>query len=170
MPLLCYGCGVFTITLCALICVTWVFSCRWGLRVFSDSGWRGQQAHNFRQLETGELLTASFTPQSLCLFHTVYTDCLSFCAPLTSFYLSKPPFNPAHEKNGKSHLFNFCDGQIICAYSSVKRVCTYFIFYVHECVCLCAALYGESFRSSCAHCTRAFWSSLIRKSGNHSLC
>lgn len=71
-------------------------------------------------------------------------------------------------RNGKSNLFDFCDGQIICVYSSVKSVfilvllCVFFMR-------LCVPLYFESCRRRCAHCTFwAFWSFLIWKNGNHS--
>lgn len=36
-------------------------------------------------------------------------------------------------RNGKSDLFSFCDGQIICVYSSVKSV---FILVLFICVCV----------------------------------
>ncbi len=125
-------CGVFHYTLCVLTCVTWVFACRWGLRVLSDGRRRGQQSHNFRQLETGELLTVSHLSHSV-----LFTSCGLDWLPVFLCFgdYSKLPLTSSgfgilclHLRKGKSNLFNFCDGQIIGVYSSVKSVFILFAF------------------------------------------
>lgn len=58
--------------------------------------------------------------------------------------LGEPPLKATinfswFEKRKKSHLLDFCDGQVVCVYSSVTRVCCRLRLL---CVCLCATLCG----------------------------
>lgn len=108
----------------------------------SDSRRRGQQSHNFRQLETGELLTVGFTSPPLCLVYLVRFRPTHF---LCSSDLFKPPLTSSgfdilrlYLRNGKSNLFDFCDGRIICVCSSVKSVFVLLLL----CACLCYTVQG----------------------------
>lgn len=162
-------CGVFPCTMCVLMYVMWVSACRWGPRVLGDSRRRGQQSRHFRQLETGELLAVSLTPRSLCPGYLVLlgpTPWLASCSLghlqlFSDFRLSLPALKK-WKKQFVQSLWWANDLRVFECKECVRT--SAFI-----CVSLCSTVRGESCRSSCAHCTWAFWSSLIRKSGNHSV-
>lgn len=119
----------------------------------SDSRRRGQQSHNFRQLETGELLSVNFTAQSLRSVDFILrpTSCL------IDLFLSKPSLTSF----GLDTLY-FC---VYSVYSSVNSV---FILVLFMCVCVPHRT-GSPAGAAVLTVLYLFEVLSLRKSGNHSL-
>lgn len=98
-------------------------------------------------------------PQSLCLVYRVQFRptprlfVLWWPLALLKSHLTFFAFDIlcVYLRNGKSNLFNSCDGQVICVHSSVECVFRLLLLCVLFICVLCCA--GSPARESCAHCT-----------------